>query len=99
MDFARVLHTLSKLSHCSITVKKKPNIPGFPNIVNSVNSRTLSSTNYGADPEQPEEEIYRYLQFIYIFKSRPQFSPSTCFSNTYNPRDYMCSHNFVLGFD
>ena len=61
MDFARVLHTLSKLSQCSITVKKKPNIPGFPNIANSVNRRTLSSTNYGADPEQPEEEIYRYL--------------------------------------
>ena len=60
MDFARVLHTLSKLSHCSITIKKKPNIPGFPNIVNSVNSRTLASTNYGTDPEQPEEEIYRY---------------------------------------
>ena len=63
MDFARVLHTLSKLSHCSITIKKKPSIPGFPNIVNSVNSRTLANTNYGTDPEQPEEEIYRYNNF------------------------------------
>jgi len=61
MDFARVLHTLSKLSHCSITIKKKPNILGFPNIVNLVNSRTLANTNYGTDPEQPEEEIYRTL--------------------------------------
>ena len=66
MDFARVLHTLSKLSQCSITVKKKPNIPGFPNIVNSVNTRTLASTNYGTDPEQPEEEIYRYCFFYSV---------------------------------
>ena len=58
-DFARVLHTLSKLSHCSIAATKKPNVLGFP-IVTKVNSKCLSGANYGIDTTQPEEEIYRY---------------------------------------
>ena len=80
MDFARVLHTLSKLSQCSITIKKKPNIPGFPNIVNSVNNRTIASTNYGTDPEQPEEEIYRSCFFLYVL----QFYVGCLFTNMFH---------------
>ena len=41
-DFARVLHTLSKLSHCSIAATKKPNVLGFP-IVTKVNSWDTST--------------------------------------------------------
>ena len=29
-DFARVLHTLSRLSHCKVTAAKRPDIKGFP---------------------------------------------------------------------
>ena len=64
MDFARVLHTLSKLSQCSITVKKKPNIPGFPNIVNSVNSRTLANTNYGPFGHKSSQLCNRSIKWL-----------------------------------
>ena len=64
-DFARVLHTLSKLSHCSVSASKKPNVLGFP-ITAKVKSSTGSNSRLGADalPEEPEEEIYRYSNIV-----------------------------------
>ena len=51
-DFARVLHTLSKLSQCDTAQYNKPDISGFP--------MRYRSSPVLARKDQQEEEIYRW---------------------------------------
>ena len=55
-DFARVLHTLSKLSHCEVAQFSKPDVSGFP--------MRYRSSPVLTRKDQQEEEIYRCVELI-----------------------------------
>lgn len=63
-DFARVLQTLSKLSHSEVAQSKRGDIEGFPKRTRSANLAQTNNSDKGGARKQAtkhnqEEEIYR----------------------------------------
>jgi guanine nucleotide exchange factor VAV len=58
-DFARVLHTLSKLSHCTVATSKRPDIRGFPKAAGVDADVRHGGHQINSSNAQQEEDIYR----------------------------------------
>ena len=70
-DFVRVLHTLSKLSHCQVVRDRRPDLTGFPPRARYPSGTSgfpsegaPSSLEDGAKLQPYEEEIYKTLEDV-----------------------------------